>query len=111
MKIYCYCSSCNNKIYLSSTAQTRQQLANTWGNYFSVNCKICQSPNQLHVNSVKAETSQGNTPYATGAGGGLVGAIAGPIGVVIGLVVGGIAGGVALSKDKEAVNRFNNYYL
>jgi len=60
---------------------------------------------------VNAENSQGNTPYATGAGGGLVGAIAGPIGVVIGLVAGGIAGGIALSKDKEAVNRFNNYYL
>lgn len=111
MRIYCYCNSCNNKMYLLSTAQTRQQLANTWGVYFSVNCKACQFPNQVYVNSVNAETSQGNTPYATGAGGGLVGAIAGPIGVVIGIVAGGIAGGVALSKDKEAVNRFNNFYL
>lgn len=86
-------------------------MAKTWGNYFSVNCKTCQSFNQVQVNLVNAENSQGNTPYATGAGGGLVGAIAGPIGVVIGLVAGGIAGGIALSKDKEAVNRFNNYYL
>src|SRR5688572_22163228 len=100
MKIYCNCNSCNNKMYLSFTAQTRQQLANAWGNYFSINCKTCQSPNQVYINSVIAETTQGNIPYATGAGGGLVGAIAGPIGVVFGLVVGGIAGGVALSKDK-----------
>mgnify|MGYP007080244890 CR=1 FL=1 len=111
MKIYCYCNSCKNKIHLSSTAQTRQQLATTWGNYFSINCNTCQSPNQVNVNSVNAETSQGNAPYATGAGGGLVGAIAGPLGLVIGLIAGGLAGGVALSKDKEVVNRFNNYYL
>jgi hypothetical protein len=111
MKIYYNCKSCNNKIYLSSSAQTRQQLSETWGNYFTVTCKTCHTPNEVHVNSINAEITQGNTPYVTGAGGGLVGAIAGPIGVVIGLLSGGIAGSVALSKDKEAVNRFNKYYL
>ena len=111
MKIYCNCNSCNNKVYLSSSAQTRQQLSDSWGNYFSVTCKTCNTPNEVHVNSINAEITQGNTPYATGAGGGVVGAIAGPIGVVIGIVTGGIAGSVTLSKDKEAVNRFNNYYL
>jgi outer membrane lipoprotein SlyB len=111
MKIYCYCSSCNNKIYLSSTEQTRQQLANNRGDYFSINCIICQSTNEVQVNSVNAETSRGNTPYATGTGSGLVGAIAGPIGAVIGLIVGGIAGTIALSQDKEAVNRFNSNFI
>ena len=111
MKIYCICNSCNNKVYLSSTAQSRQQLAVNWGIYFSINCNNCQSPNWVYVNKVRAETSQRNTLYATGAGGGLVGSIAGPIGVVIGFIAGGIVGGVGLSKDKEAVDRFNNSYL
>ena len=111
MKLFCNCNSCNNKISLAASAQTRLQLANNIGAYFTVNCISCQSQNQFHVHSVYAETTQSKTPFATGAGGGLVGVIAGPIGVVIGLVVGGVAGGVALTKDKEAVNIFNNSYL
>lgn len=111
MKIYCNCNFCNSKIYLASSAQTRQQLANSWGVYFLVNCDFCQSQNQINVNSVNAESSHNKTPYATTAGGGLLGVIAGPIGVLVGIAAGGIAGGIAVNKDKEAVNRFNRIYL
>lgn len=111
MKLFLNCISCSNKISLAASALTRQQLSDITGVYFTVNCFRCQLSNQFHVHSVFAETTQGKTPYATGAGGGLIGVIAGPIGVVIGLLAGGVAGGITLIKDKEAVNRFNNSYI
>lgn len=111
MKIYCNCNFCNSKIYFASSAQTRQQLVNSWGLYFSANCNSCQSQNQFNVNLVKAEPSHSKTPFVTTVGGGLIGIIAGPIGVLIGLAAGGIVGRVASSKDEEAVNRFNSNHL
>lgn len=111
MKIYCNCNYCKRKIYLASSAYTRQELANSWGADFSINCTACQSTNQFHANSVIAETSQNKIPYATTTGGGLVGFVAGPLGVLIGLAVGGVVGGVVLLREKEVVNRFNNNYL
>lgn len=108
MKIYCTCNFCSSKIYLATTAQTRQQLASSWGVYFSVSCNSCQTQNQFNVSSVYAESSHRKTLYATAAGGGLLGVIAGPIGVFIGLTAGGITGGIAVAKENNAVRRFNS---
>lgn len=111
MRLYCSCNFCKSKIHLAASAQTRQQLANNIGQYFTVNCFSCQAKNQMTVNSVFAEVSHDKTPYTTTGGGGLIGVVAGPIGVVIGLIAGGVVGGVALTRDKEAVRRFNNSWF
>ncbi|MCO5268984.1 MAG: hypothetical protein M9897_08835 [Brumimicrobium sp.] len=111
MKIFCSCNICNSRIYLASTAQSRHHLASNFGMIFTISCTNCHSKNQIHVNLVTAESSYGKTSYVTAAGGGLMGIVAGPLGILIGVVIGGAAGGFAVSKEKEAVRRFNNNYL
>jgi len=111
MKIYCKCNLCNGKIYLSSPAQSRQQLANNFGTNFFLNCSHCQLPNQVHINFVNAEPSYDKIPYFTILGGGLLGILAGPLGIFIGLAAGGTTGGIVRSRDIESVKRFNSNYL
>jgi hypothetical protein len=111
MRIYCNCNFCQRKIHLASSAKSRQQLANSRGVNISVDCNFCKSQNQINVNLVYAESSNNKTQYITIAGGGILGAIAGPIGVLIGLTAGGLAGSVTVSRENEAVRRFNSNYL
>lgn len=111
MKIFCTCSFCNRKIYLTTKAKTRQELSNNWGISFSVNCSYCQSKNQVNINFVNAESSYVNLPLSTTIGGGLIGILAGPIGIIIGLGVGGVSGGLKRYNDKQDVKYFNNNYL
>lgn len=111
MKIFCNCNNCGYKIHLASPAISRNQLANSWGASFFINCPSCQLQNQIHVNQVWAEVSHVKTLCATTVGGGAFGIIAGPLGILIGLAVGGVTGSVALSRDNEDVKYFNNNYL
>ena len=111
MKLSCNCNSCYRQVTLSSDAKSRQQLANTWGLVFTINCPYCQVQNQVHVNAVTAETTRNAAPVPAVVIGGLIGILAGPLGILIGSSIGGATGGVVRSKDNEAVRNFNMYYL
>lgn len=107
MKLYIICHHCRNKIYLNLVALSRQEVANSWGYTFNINCPYCSYASTYTVNEIFAE--EGPSSAVGGAVlGGLIGLIGGPLGMLIGGAVGGLAGSNADEEERKRVGRFNN---
>jgi hypothetical protein len=102
MRLYVYCSSCNNKIYIASDAKIRSQLPPS----FSLRCPICDEVNLYTSHDVYAERSDINSA-GTAMIGGILGVVAGAIGVIAGTIFGGLLGENWKVLESAAVSRFN----
>lgn len=92
----------NDKIYLSLTADSRQELVRQLGSpYFSVNGM------SYSVDEVFAESKSQATPLGAILGG-IIGLAGGPIGVVIGGVAGGALGTQQDQSEISKAINFNN---
>lgn len=111
MKIYCHCSTCEQKVDLASNAKTRLELANLWGRTFQIKCSHCSRQSLIDVNGVIAEPRLKKVPIITIISGGLIGILAGPLGILIGLGAGGVSGGAVRYKESQQVKQFNNHFL
>lgn len=103
MRLYTYCSSCGQKIYLQIVVPTRRDLPSP----LRVNCLYCRCEDYYPPNEIYAEAGAG-APLAGAALGAIVGAIiGGPIGLLLGGGLGAAAGVRADEQDREATRRFN----
>lgn len=103
MRLFIVCHNCNEKIYLTTAARTRDELPHA----FNITCPNCNNMNTYYRTEVIAEPSG---PSGTAAGaiiGGLIGLLGGPLGALLGATIGGGLGAAADNNDRTAVERFN----
>ncbi|MGI0059282.1 MAG: glycine zipper domain-containing protein [Nitrosotalea sp.] len=86
-------------------AQTRVELSQKIGIYFTVKCVSCNQTYTFNVNQVYAE--QGSNIAAGAVVGGLIGLLGGPLGMIIGGAIGGALGNNTDEHEREKVRQFN----
>ncbi len=101
--VQCHNIKCRRKILISSPAQVRSELPET----FELICSFCGSKDFYHNNEVFAEIDPTKAPIGAIVGGLLGALVLGPIGALGGAVLFGGAGANADNLDKKAVERFN----
>lgn len=102
MRLYAVCRYCNNRIYLQSTAQARNQLPT----FFSLVCPRCKNGSEYSRQEVIAEATAGGS-IGGAVVGGIVGLLGGPLGLIVGTIIGGGAGAAADNSDARRVRQFN----
>jgi|SRR3990172_9814559 len=102
MRLFVHCIHCNNKIYLSSNAKTRQELPYN----FEISCASCGKLGYYTSRNVFAES--GLTATGGALLGGLLGLAFGGAGALAGAILGGMVGKNSQDQDAIDVSRFNN---
>ena len=108
MRLFVYCHQCNNKIYFTSAAKTRNKLPFSFGLKCSqITCSTHRQDIAYFRNDVRAESDQSGAV----SGAVILGVLGAVVGGAAGALLGGLIGASAGSnsdQDSIAVERFNN---